>query len=320
MSAPLSMTSVRRVAAAVALGGSLALPCAGALAATFGPLVTPDALAEADPSADPILLDIRGDAYGQGHIDGAVAAPYALFRGPEDNPGQVPDVDALERRYEALGLEPERPIVIVPEGATDTDFGAAARVYWTLKSSGFTDLSILNGGVAAWRAAGLPLEREPTALPATELDIAFSDEWTADTDEVVAATRGEIDALLLDARPGDFYEGRKGHDAAARPGTLPGARNHVHTSFFDEGSSAIDDAIDPASLLETLGVNAGEEIVSFCNTGHWAATNWFALSEVAGLDNVKLYPGSMVEYSNAGHEVANTPGLIGNFLNRLKGG
>lgn len=301
------------------LVATLGLAASVATAATFGPLVTPTDLSARLDEVDPIILDIRGDAYAEGHVADAVPAPYGLFRGPAENPGQLLDEDTLETRYEALGLELERPIVIVPEGRTDTDFGAAARVYWTLKSSGFTDLSILNGGIAAWQAAGLPLDTAATTPTPTELDISFSDAWTADTEEVAAVTRGEIDALLLDARPDDFYQGRSGHDAAARPGTLPGAKNHVYTSFFDEGSSAISTSADASSLLETLGIEEGEEVVSFCNTGHWAATNWFALSEVAGLENVKLYPGSMVEYSNAGLEMENSPGLVENFLNKLRG-
>ncbi len=308
---------MNRLIATAAFGLATAVP---ATAATFGPLVTPSELDAQRSSAQPIVLDIRDEAYAEGHIEGAVSAPYALFRGPKENPGQVPDVATLESSYESLGLELDRPIVIVPEGRTDTDFGAAARVYWTLKSSGFTDLTILNGGVAAWQQQGLPLEQVPTEPAPTELDIAFSDEWTADSDDVIAATRGEIDALLLDARPADFFEGRKGHDAAAKPGTLPGAQNQVYTAFFDEGSPAIRNEIDAEPLLERLGVTDGQPVVSFCNTGHWAATNWFALSEVAGVEGVKLYPGSMVEYSNAGHEVENAPGLIGNFMNKLRGG
>ena len=43
-----------------------------------------------------------------------------------------------------------------------------------------------------------------------------------------------------------------------------------------------------------------ETLVSFCNPGHWAATNWFALSEIAGIENVKLYPESMVGWTRAG--------------------
>jgi len=303
-------------AAALGLIGSIAT---AATAATFGPLVTPAELSGRLDDVEPIVLDIRGDAYVEGHIAGAVPAPYGLFRGPADNPGQLPDVAALEERYEALGLEMERPVVIVPDGKSDTDFGAAARVYWTLKSSGFTDLSILNGGFEAWRAANLAVDTAAVTVEPTALDITFSDAWTADTEQVAAATRGEIDALLLDARPEDFYRGRSSHPAAAKPGTLPGAENHAYTAFFRAGSTAIDESTDASSLMETLGIEEGAEVVSFCNTGHWAATNWFALSEVAGLDNVKLYPGSMVEYSNAGLEMANTPGLVENFLNKIRG-
>jgi thiosulfate/3-mercaptopyruvate sulfurtransferase len=43
--------------------------------------------------------------------------------------------------------------------------------------------------------------------------------------------------------------------------------------------------------------NPAQETVAFCNTGHWAATDWFALSEVLGQKNVKMYPGSMVSWS-----------------------
>lgn len=290
-----------------------------ASAATYGPLVSPQELAADLAETRPIILDIRDDDYATGHIPGAVSAPYSQFRGPADNPGQLLDEDTYEQRFEALGLDPERPVVIVPEGRTDTDFGAAARVYWTLKSSGFTDLSILNGGLAGWRAAGNPLDTSIEKPEPTELDISFSKQWTAETAEVAAASRDEVDALLLDARPDDFFEGRTSHDAAYKPGTIPGAQNYVYTSFFNEDSAAMSAIPDSDALREQLGVEEDQEIVSFCNTGHWAATNWFALSEVAGIDNVKLYPGSVVEYSNAGLEMENTPGVFQNFLNRITG-
>ena len=52
-------------------------------------------------------------------------------------------------------------------------------------------------------------------------------------------------------------------------------------------------------------VDDGKELVSFCNTGHWAATNWFALSELAGVEGVKLYPESMVDWANSGGALIN---------------
>ncbi|MDG0981066.1 MAG: rhodanese-like domain-containing protein [Tateyamaria sp.] len=283
------------------------------------PLMNPAELSNSLDQANPIILDIRGDAYQDGHIPGAISAPYGLFRGPKNNPGQLLDEDVLEERFEALGLELDRPVVVVSEGKTDTDFGAAARVYWTLKSTGFEDLAILNGGKQAWEQAGYAIDKTNITPKPTELDITFSPQWTATTEQVVSVTKEEVDSLLLDARPASFYEGDKSHGAASRPGTLPGAENYYYASFFNDGSAAISSDIDVQALKITLGLEEDQEIVSFCNTGHWAATNWFALSEVAGIENVKLYPGSMVEYSNLDLPMENTPGVVENLLNSILG-
>ncbi|MDG2378953.1 MAG: rhodanese-like domain-containing protein [Tateyamaria sp.] len=283
------------------------------------PLMNPAELSNSLDQANPIILDIRGDAYSDGHIPGAISAPYGLFRGPKNNPGQLLDEDVLEERFEALGLELDRPVVVVSEGKTDTDFGAAARVYWTLKSTGFEDLAILNGGKQAWEQAGYAIDKTNITPKPTELDITFSPQWTATTEQVVSVTKEEVDSLLLDARPASFYEGDKSHGAASRPGTLPGAENYYYASFFNDGSAAISSDIDVQALKITLGLEEDQEIVSFCNTGHWAATNWFALSEVAGIENVKLYPGSMVEYSNLDLPMENTPGVVENLLNSILG-
>ena len=290
-----------------------------ASASNLDPLLSPSELSALLGRTDPIILDIRGDAYNEGHISGSISAPYGLFRGPKSNPGQLIDSDTLEERFEALGLATDRAIVIVSQGKTNSDFGAAARVYWTLKSSGFTELAVLNGGTLGWVAAGQPIDSIAVTPEATELDITFSYQWTADTEQVVAATKGEVDALLLDARPVSFYKGSKSHGAASRPGTLPEAKNYHYASFFAEGEAAISPIVDVETLVATLGLETGQKIVSFCNTGHWAATNWFALSEVAGFENVKLYPGSMVEYSNLDLPMENTPSLLKNLMNSLSG-
>ncbi|MCE5975143.1 sulfurtransferase [Sinirhodobacter sp. WL0062] len=305
--------------APILLASGLASLISGtALAGGLGALVTPAELAAASAEA-PVILDIRAKGFTDGHIAGAVSAPYGLFRGPADNPGAVPPVDKLEATYESLGLDPARPVVIVSQGDTDTDFGAAARVYWTLKSSGFTELSVLNGGQIAWVNAGLPISTIAGTPTPTELSIAWNPSWTADTSAVADIVEGKSEAVLVDARPAAFFEGKKAHEAAARPGTLPGAENLPYTEFFRAGATAIDVQSDVSALKTRLGISANEEVVSFCNTGHWAATDWFALSELAGIENVKLYPGSMVEYSKTEGEMANQPGILDNLLNQITG-
>lgn len=313
---------------------SLATVLAGALAfaapalAELGPLVTPAQLAEAIKTDAPLILDIRAPkapegkpnegTFTAGHIEGAVNTPYGAFRGPEANPGAVPDAARLTEVLRGAGVSADRPIVIVHQGKDATDFGSAARVYWTLKSSGLTRLSILNGGVAAWTEAGLPLSTTPIAPQPGTFEVAFSDRWLATTDQVKAIVDGQDQALLLDARPEEFWAGNASHPAAARPGTLPQSRYFEHSGWFG-GGAAIIDAGAARALAEQQGFAGTEQLVSFCNTGHWAATNWFALSELAGIENVKLYPESMVAWSNAGHDMDNVPGAMRNLWNQVKG-
>lgn len=287
------------------------------LAATFGPLVEADDLANALDTKQPVLLDIRNDGYADSHVDGALWAPYKLFRGTKDNPGGLMDLAVLEEHLEQLGLEQDEPIVIISEGNTDTDFGAAARVYWTLKSTGFTDLSILNGGRIAWRDANLPLNNTlETAVP-SQLDLEFDTTWLADTQHVSSVVKGENSGLLVDARLPEFFAGDKAHGAAKRPGTLPGAVNQSYATFFENGAAAISTPTDISALKASLGIKGDEAVISFCNTGHWAATHWFALSELANVENAKLYAGSMVEYSNADLPMENTPGVFKNLLRQI---
>ena len=288
---------------------------------TFGPLITPAEVVEAQSSVDNLLvIDIRAakGGYSEGHIDGSVNAPYGLFRGPRENPGKLPTEDRLSEILSGLGAAPGRPTVVVYQGSDVTDFGSAARVYWTLKSVGVSQLAILNGGINAWTEAGKALSKEPVSVKASTFDVTFSDKWLATAADVKAVLDGNDEALLLDARPASFWKGETSHPAAARPGTIPQSEYFEHSNWFSNGP-AIVDAEAARQLARTNGFSDADQLISFCNTGHWAATNWFALSELAEIDNVKLYPESMVGWSNAGYEMANVPGPLTNLWYRIKG-
>ncbi|TLP45951.1 MULTISPECIES: sulfurtransferase [Cohaesibacter] len=304
---------------ALAAFGLLTAPVA---AATFGPLVSPQTLSTTD--ANPLIIDIRGKGkdgvslFEQGHIQGAVNAPYGLFRGTKENPGKLVSPEHLQKVLREIGATKDRATVIAYQGANISDFGAAARVYWTLKSAGFKDLSILNGGLNNWTEASLPLAKGAASLTPSTIEVTFSSQWLATTDDVLKIVNGEEKARLVDARPEEFWKGEKKHPAAAKPGTLPQSEYFVHSSWFDS-KPVIADAAKAKALAAEAGFKSGEQLVSFCNTGHWAATNWFALSELAELDDVKLYPDSLVGYSNAGHDMANTPGLFQTLIKQVTG-
>lgn len=289
-----------------------------ATTSSLAPLSSPDDLAELIRTGDPLVLDIRGDKVEDGRIPGAVSAPYGSFRGPKENPGELLSDARFTEVFRSLGIEEDRPTVIVHQGRDETDFEAAARVYWTLKSAGVQNISILNGGMNAWLATGTPAVQKTASDPSpSDFTVTLSDRWLATREDVQAIVNGERSGRLVDARPASFYNGEQAHPAAARPGTIPQSEYFTHSGWFS-GGPAIVDAAAARKLAADNGFRQDEALVSFCNTGHWASTNWFALSELAGIENVKLYPESLVGWSNAGLPMANTPGLIQTFINRIK--
>ncbi|MBL3561058.1 sulfurtransferase [Rhodovulum sulfidophilum] len=306
---------------------ALALLAGPALSAPdFGPLIEPRELADALDAPAPLVLDIRtgpdgaAPVFEAGHVPGAISAPYGLFRGPAENPGQLIPEDRLTEVLRSLGVTRDRPTVIVHQGSGASDFGAAARVYWTLKSSGVSALAILNGGMAGWNAAGLTVETGPALAPApSDIEVSFSHDWLATTEDVEAIVAGKAEGTLIDARPEPFWAGNAKHPAAFRPGTLPQSRPLPHSGWFEADDPARIAPEAAAGLAAANHLGAGDAPVSFCNTGHWAATNWFALSELAGIEGVRLYPESMVGWTRSGHEAANVPGPLRNLWNRLRG-
>ncbi len=271
-------------------------------AQAFGPLEDPKGF---DPASADLILDIRSPKdFAKGHVPGAVNTPYGLYRGPRDNPGRVPSTDTLQNMLRAAGAEAGQSVLVVHQGKNATDFGAAARVYWTLKSLGFDQLAILNGGTDGWTAAGGALSTRARAVAPSQIEVAFSDAWMMDTDAVADVVQGTSEAVLLDARPLEFFEGRKKHGAAAAAGTLAGALNIVHSTWFGGDGPIMAAPEDMLTRIRAVaGENADAPLVSFCNTGHWAATNWFAASELAGVEGVKLYPESMVGWTKLGKAV-----------------
>ncbi len=297
-----------------------------ALGATTGVAAQP-LLAPADVAAklgDPKLriVDIREgwvagkSVYEAGHIAGAQHAPYAKWRGPVESPGRLPTADALAALIQQLAIDRSTPVVVVYEGKSSTDFGSAARVYWTLKAAGVPTLSILNGGMTAWRAAGLPVTTDTSTRPRSRFEVTLDPRLIATRDDV-AQVVGDGSTRLLDARPAAFFAGQTRHTAAKTPGTIVGAKNVSHEVWFTKDATLL-----PSERIKQVaqqaGVNLDEPTISFCNTGHWAATNWFVLSELLGHSDVKLYPESVVEWSNAGLAMENVPSRLQQFWLQLK--
>src|SRR5690606_11892192 len=113
-----------------------------------------------------------------------------------------------------------------------SDFGQATRVYWTLKASGVRQVSILDGGFAAWRDAGYPVEAGPPSILPTIFTANFDRSMLAELADVHAVTR-EGGATLVDARNASFFAGKEKGMGVQAYGHIPGAINIDHESLYD---------------------------------------------------------------------------------------
>ncbi len=299
-------------------GAAVALATTSALAEApegWAPLLEPAELASIleRTAEDEIRVLQVNKEHADGYIPGAVRAPYAEWRGPEENPGALPDLAKLHDVIARTGIEADIPVVVVHAGVDTSDFGTAARVYWTLKSLGVEDLAILDGGLIGWKEAGLPTAREEAGVFASDWQPDFSDEWRVTSADVAALVETGESANLVDARPLDFFEGKLAHGAAESPGTIPGAENLSYEVWFEDGEMVSPERI--RAIAEETGQT--EPSVAFCNTGHWSAINWFALSELAGVEDTRMYAESMVEWSQSDLPMMNQPTRLEYYWNQI---
>ena len=252
-----------------------------------------------------VVLDIRNrlgrgskQSYLAGHIPGAVYSDYLAdgWRTTVDGvPGQLPPVSDLETLVGALGIGNGSHVVVVAGGVSALDMGSATRVYWTFKVLGHDEVSVLDGGYRAYAAdPANPVETGENRPAPVSFTASFRPELIADRNDVQAAMAKGVP--LIDMRPPAQYRGETSHPAARRKGTIPGAVNLPESSLTTDGGRFVG-AAEVAQLLAAVGVGREGARISFCNTGHWASLGWFANSEILGNTEVRLYDGSMVEWS-----------------------
>ncbi|WP_150287191.1 sulfurtransferase [Rhabdaerophilum calidifontis] len=286
-------------AAAIIAAGLLATGAAGA-SPLRGVIGVPE-LAARLGAGNLVVLDIRSGEtrekgaalYRAGHVPGAVHADYAhaSWRLPREKISvYLPEPTQFEALAGELGIGNDSDVVVVHEGEDASSFGAAARVYWTFKAMGHASIAILDGGHRAWRLAGQPLSSDPVSPQPSLYEAKPVPALRASLQDVLAA--GNQGVTLVDSRPESFYTGLEKHRAVKGFGHIPGAVSIPHTRALGPDNKLL----DAASLARNFAAADGPTI-AYCNTGHWAATDWFVLSEVLGRDNIRLYDGSMLEYT-----------------------
>ena len=233
-------------------------------------------------------------AYEAGHVPGALYLHLDDdLSGPKTGRNgrhPLPSKQALAQRLAGAGVDDTTQVV-----AYDGSGGMyAARLWWLLRWLGHAEVALLDGGIAAWRAAGLPLQTEaPAARPAGRFGIRPSLAATVERAEVLAnLTEGR--RLLIDARAPDRF---RGENETLDPvgGHIPGARNRLFRDNLGADGRFKPAAVLAAEFGAVLQGRRSEDVVSQCGSGVTACHNLLAL-EIAGLPGAALYPGSWSEW------------------------
>jgi len=268
------------------------------------PLITAPALQALMASGERLLLcdcrfDLADPAHGEAdhlawHIPGAVYLHLDrdLSGAKTGTNGRhpLPERDAFARRMGELGLNDDLPVV-----AYDASGGMyAARLWWMLRWIGHARVQVLDGGLAAWDAAGGALQAGPVApnLPAS-LSLRPPLQTLLAFDEVLAGL-GRPDRLIVDARAADRF---RGENETLDPvgGHIPGAANRCFRDNLQPDGRFKPPAQLQAEWQAVAGARAPAELVQQCGSGVTACHNLLALA-AAGLDGAALYAGSWSEW------------------------
>ncbi len=260
-------------------------------------LVSADWLAERLGTPNLVLLQIGDDnskhVYDEGHIAGSQFVhpwnEFAAPRGPDVLSLELPTVEKLTASLRAKGITEDSRVVLVSANEYVTP---TTRTFLTLTYAGLEGrISILDGGLEAWKAAGHPVTTEvPTIRTST---------YSPHLNEGVVVSAGfvanhleDTHTKVVDARLQRFYDGAETRQG--RNGHLPGAVNVPFSSLFQEDGRY--KTLDDLRLMFTeAGIEPGAKVVTYCHIGQQATAVWF-VAKLLGFD-ASLYDGSFQEWA-----------------------
>lgn len=240
----------------------------------------------ADPAAGEAAWresHVPGAAYL--HLDRDLSGPSSATTGRHP----LPDPAAFAATLGRLGVTPATQVVAYDAGPGFF----AARLWWMLRWVGHDAAAVLDGGLAAWTAAGGPVDRSVRQRAHAPFEPKLRDGLAlsaATLQQALAAGR----LALLDARAPERFAGRvEPIDPVA--GHVPGALNHPCSANVGPDGRFLPPQELARRYAATLAARSGDPIACMCGSGVTACHNLLAL-EVAGIAGARLYPGSWSEW------------------------
>ena len=219
------------------------------------------------------------------HLDRDLAGPVTALTGRHP----LPDPVRFSEFLATVGWTPETLLVAYDDGSN----GIAVRLWWLMHYFG-QSAALLDGGLAAWKTAGYPVESGTTITFASSMhDLTPNVNLSLSVDEVRAGIEsGSVQ--VLDARAEDRFHGVI-EPLDSRAGHIPGAINRPFQANLDDNGRFKSPEKLRAEFQSLLTPVAAKRLAHSCGSGVTACHNFFAM-ELAGLSPSHLYPGSWSEW------------------------
>ncbi|WP_111558428.1 3-mercaptopyruvate sulfurtransferase [Paracoccus sediminilitoris] len=207
-------------------------------------------------------------------------------------PHMAPPVEMFISRMRAMGIGDGHQMVIYD----NSDVHSAFRVWWTMRLMGKTDVAVLDGGFAKWRAEGRPVEDMPPVMRDRHITVQRQAGLVRDVTQVAAASKLG-DHQIIDARSPDRFRGETPEPRAGlRSGHIPGSRNLPWPRLFNADGTMVDtDAL--RARFDAAGVDLTQPAITTCGSGVTAAILSMALERL-GHRTHSLYDGSWTEWGS----------------------
>lgn len=236
--------------------------------------------------------DARAE-YEAAHIPGARFFDIdAIADTRSELPHMAPPPELFVSRLRAMGIGDGHQVVVYD----NADTHSAARVWWTFRLMGKTDVAMLDGGFAKWQAEGRPVEDLPPITRDRHMTVQRQAALVRDVTQVAAASKLR-DQQIVDARPPGRFAGT---DPEPRPGLragrIPGARN-VPAGTLYAADGTMKPVADLRAAFESAGVDLSRPVITTCGSGITAASLALALERI-GKRDWSLYDGSWTEWGS----------------------
>ena len=240
------------------------------------------------------LPDAGRDAkaeYKAAHIPGARFFDIDEITDSRSNlPHMAPPPEKFVSRMRAMGIGDGHQVVVYD----GSGLFSAARVWWTFRLMGKTDVAVLDGGFPKWQAEGRELEDMPPVLRDRHITVSRQHALVKDVTQVAhAAKLGE--AEIIDARSAARFKGEAPEPRPGlRAGHIPGSKNVPYASLLNPDGT-MKPVADLRAVFEAAGVNLSKPAITSCGSGVTAAVLSLALERM-GHKNHALYDGSWAEW------------------------